>query len=265
MPAWLFVPASRPERFDKALAAGATQVIIDLEDAVAPADKPAARAALAQWLQATTARVAVRVNAADTEWFHDDLALVHHPAVAVVVCPKAEHVRTLADIAARRADVALVPLLESAAGIAHARELAAAPKVQRLAFGSIDLQVDMGLNGATEDELLPFRAELVLASRLAHIAAPLDGVTTALDDAALLAHDVARARRLGFGGKLCIHPRQVAGVRTGFAPTADELAWAQRVLQAAGNSAGAAVQVDGKMVDKPVLLRAQAIVRSAAG
>ena len=265
MAAWLFVPATRPDRFDKALAAGATQVIIDLEDAVAPADKDSARAALAQWLHSASARVAVRVNAADTAWFHDDLALVNHPAVAVVVLPKAEQMRALATIAARRADIALVPLIESALGMANARALAAAPKVQRLAFGSIDLQVDLGLRNATEDELLPFRAELVLATRLANIAAPLDGVTTAIDDADLLAQDVARARRLGFGGKLCIHPKQVAGVRAGFAPSADELAWAQRVVDAAGSSGGAAVQVDGKMVDKPVLLRAQAILRDAAG
>jgi citrate lyase subunit beta / citryl-CoA lyase len=263
MPAWLFVPATRPERFDKALAAGASQVIIDLEDAVAPADKDSARAALSAWLQTTPARVAVRVNAADTAWFHDDLALVNHPAVAVVVLPKAEQMRALATIAARRADIALVPLIESGLGLANARALAAAPKVQRLAFGSIDLQVDLGLRSATEDELLPFRAELVLASRLAHLAPPLDGVTTAIDDEALLAQDVARAHRLGFGGKLCIHPKQVAGVRAGFAPSADELAWARRVLDAAGSSGGAAVQVDGKMVDKPVLLRAQAILRDA--
>jgi citrate lyase subunit beta / citryl-CoA lyase len=265
MSAWLFVPATRPDRFDKALAAGATQVIIDLEDAVAPADKASARGALGEWLKTTAARVAVRVNAADTAWFYDDLALVHLPAVAVVVLPKAENMRALADIAARRSDIALVPLIESGAGMAHARALAAAPKVQRLAFGSIDLQVDLGLRDATEDELLPFRTELVLATRLAYLAAPLDGVTTAIDDAALLAQDVARARRLGFAGKLCIHPKQVAGVRAGFAPSPQEVAWAQRVLAAAGESSGAAVQVDGKMVDKPVLLRAQSILREAGG
>ena len=263
MSAWLFVPGHRPERFDKALAAGASHVIVDLEDAVAPADKDTARAALVRWLAGTTARVAVRVNAADTAWFADDLRALASPAVGAVMLPKAEDPQVLAAIAGQRPDVALVPLVESAAGIANARALAAMPGVQWLAFGSIDFQVDLRMRDATEDELLPFRAELVLASRLATIAAPLDGVTTAIDDAERLAADVQRARRLGFGGKLCIHPKQVAAVRAGFAPSAAERAWAERVLAAAAASAGAAVALDGKMVDRPVILRAQAILRDA--
>ena len=160
---------------------------------------------------------------------------------------------------------ALLPLVESAAGLAGLSALAAAPGVWRLAFGAIDLQVDLGLKDATEDELLPFRLQLVLASRLAGIGAPVDGVSTAIDDEARLQVDVQRARRLGFAGKLCIHPRQVAPVNAGMAPSAVELAWAQRVLDAAGAAGGAAVAVDGKMVDKPVLLRAQAVLREAAG
>jgi citrate lyase subunit beta / citryl-CoA lyase len=261
--AWLFVPGHRPERFDKALAAGADRVIVDLEDAVAPADKAAARMALARWLGATPARVAVRVNAADTDWFADDLALVDAPAVSTVVLPKAEDPKVLAQLAARRHGLALVPLLESAAGFAALRSLAAAPGVERLAFGHLDFQVDLGMRDAAEDELLPFRAEIVLASRLARIAPPLDGVTAAIDDAVRLADDVARARRLGFGGKLCIHPKQVAGVRAGFAPGEAEIAWAQRVLAAAQQAGGAAIAVDGKMVDRPVMLRAEAILRDA--
>lgn len=259
--AWLFVPGDRPERFDKALAAGADQVIVDLEDAVPPADKARARALLVAWLARTHARVAVRLNAADTGWFNDDVALLDLPAVAAVVLPKAEDPAVLAMLAARCPGLALVPLIESAAGLAAVRAIAAVPGVERLAFGHLDFQVDLGLRDAAEDELLPFRCEIVLASRLAHIAAPLDGVTTALDDAERLATDVARARRLGFGGKLCIHPRQVTGVRAGFAPAAAERAWAQRVLAAAAASGGAAVAVDGKMVDRPVILRAEALLR----
>lgn len=261
--AWLFVPGHRPERFDKALAAGADRVIVDLEDAVAPADKPAARAALSQWLASTHAQVAVRLNAADTEWFADDLALLDAAAVGAVVLPKAEQASVLAQIAARRPGLALVPLIESVAGFAALRELASAPGVERLAFGHLDFQVDLGMRDAAEDELLPFRTQIVLASRLARIAAPLDGVTAAIDDAGRLAADVARARRLGFGGKLCIHPKQVGGVRAGFAPGEADIAWARRVLEAARQAGGAAVAVDGKMVDRPVMLRAQAILRDA--
>lgn len=261
---WLFVPGNRPERFDKALAAGADRVIIDLEDAVAPADKAAARDALARWLASTTAKLAVRLNAADTAWFADDIALIDSPAVNTVVLPKAEDPRVLAQLAARRPGLALVPLIESAAGFAALREMAAVPGVERLAFGHLDFQVDLGMRGAAEDDLLPFRSEIVLASRLARIAAPLDGVTVTLDDAERLADDVARARRLGFGGKLCIHPKQVAGVRAGFAPGEAEISWARRVLAAAQQAGGAAVAVDGKMVDRPVMLRAEAILRDAA-
>lgn len=258
----LFVPGNRPERFDKALAAGASAVIIDLEDAVAPADKDAARAAVAAWLRPHHA-VVLRINSLDTPWFADDLALCGAPGVVAVMVPKAEQVDTLAAVTGAGAR-ALLPLVESAAGLAGLPALAAAPGVWRLAFGSIDLQVDLGLKDATEDELLPFRLQLVLASRLAGIGAPVDGVSTAIDDEARLQLDVQRARRLGFGGKLCIHPRQVGPVNAGMAPSEIELAWARRVLAAAGAAGGAAVAVDGKMVDKPVLLRAEALLREAA-
>lgn len=257
----LFVPGNRPERFDKALAAGASAVIIDLEDAVAPADKPAARAAVAAWLRPTH-KVILRINSIDTPWFEDDLALCSRPGVAAVMVPKAEAADTLARVSAAGAP-ALLPLVESAAGLGNLAALASAPGVWRLAFGSIDLQVDLGMKDASEDELLPFRLQLLLASRLAGIGAPLDGVSTAIDDEARLLQDAQRARRLGFGGKLCIHPRQVGPVNRAMAPAQDELDWARRVLQAAGAADGAAVAVDGKMVDKPVLLRAQALLREA--
>ncbi|HMC16030.1 MAG TPA: CoA ester lyase [Albitalea sp.] len=256
---YLFVPADRPERYAKALASGADAVIIDLEDAIAPAAKERARASLADWLaRDDAARVIVRINAADTPWFEADLALVRSPRVAAVMLPKAER----ADDLARIAHPCLLPLIESAAGIDALREIARAPQVQRLVFGSIDLQADLGMAGDGE-ELLLFRSQLVLQSRLAGLAPPVDGVCTAIDDAAALDAETQRARRLGFGAKLCIHPRQVDAVNRGFTPSADELAWARHVLDAAAASGGAAVAVDDKMVDKPVLLRAQALLQQA--
>ena len=256
-PSLLFVPGSRPDRFEKALAAGADALIIDLEDAVAPADKERAREDVSAWLAPHRA-VMVRINGADTAWFRDDLALCRRPGVAAVMLPKAERAEDVA--AVRGAGAATVlPLIESAAGMAALTAIAAAPGVQRLVFGSIDFQVDLGMRDALEDELLFFRSQLVLTSRLAGLQAPVDGVSTAIDDADQLRDDVLRARRLGFGGKLCIHPRQVASVNRHFAPSAAERAWAQRVLDAAAASGGAAIAVDGKMVDKPVILRAQAI------
>ena len=257
----LFVPGSRPERIAKALAAGADAVIVDLEDAIAPGEKDAARAALAAALDAARP-VMVRVNAADTPWFPADLELLAHPGVAAVVLPKAEHAEDVAVVHRAAGGKPVLPLIESALGFEQRLSLAHAAGAQRLIFGHIDFQADMNMR-ATEDELLPFRVALVLASRLADILPPIDGVTTALDDADLLRSDAVRARRLGFGGKLCIHPRQVAVVNQCFTPDADEVAWAQRVVAADAAAGGAAVAVDGRMVDRPVVLRARAIVAEA--
>jgi citrate lyase subunit beta/citryl-CoA lyase len=255
---WLFVPGDRPERFDKALAAGADRVIVDLEDAVAPADKAAARDAVSRWVQASRP-VALRINSAEADEFEDDLALCALPGIQAVVLPKAERLDALRRVAEAAPQAALLPLVESARGYAAREALAAAPGVERLLFGSIDFQLDLGCQ-ATEEELLPIRFGLVLASRLAGIAAPIDGVTPAIDDAQLLRQDAARARRLGFAGKLCIHPRQLAPVHEAFAPSEAELAWARRVVEAAAAADGAAVKVDGQMVDRPVLLRARALL-----
>jgi len=258
---YLFVPGNRPERFDKALAAGADAVIVDLEDAVPPAEKDAARATVAAWLSADRP-VVVRINGPDTEWFGQDLALARSPGVAAVMLPKAQRIEDIRAIVTAGSGALVLALIETAGGFANAQKIASAPGVARLVFGSIDFQLDLGIRGEDE-ELLTFRSQLVLVSRLAGIAAPVDGVSTAIDDAAQLEADAARARRFGFGAKLCIHPRQVATVNRAFSPTEEELAWARRVLDAAAKAGGAAVAVDGKMVDRPVILRAETIVREA--
>jgi citrate lyase subunit beta/citryl-CoA lyase len=259
---YLFVPGSRPERFAKAQAAGAHAVIVDLEDAVPPAEKAAARAAIAAALPLATP-VLVRINAGGTPWFDDDLALCRHAGVAGIVVPKAEDAGVVARVRAVGGErVAILPLIESALGLWNAPAIAREPGVARLLFGSIDFQLDLGL---TDDELVAYRAQLVLVARVAGLPAPVDGVTTALDDADALNRDCERARRLGFGGKLCIHPKQVALVNAAFRPTASEIAWAERVVAAEAAAQGAAVAVDGRMVDRPVLLKARAILAAAAG
>lgn len=258
----LFVPASRPERIAKALAAAADAVIVDLEDAVAPADKDAARAALAAALDPARP-VMVRVNGADTPWFPEDLELLAHPGVAAAMLPKAEDPEDVAVVAAAAAGKPVLPLVESGSGFERRLALAHAKGVQSLVFGQIDFQADLGMR-CSEEELTSFRVALVLASRLAGIAPPIDGPTTAIDDEDQLRADAQRARRLGFGGKLCIHPRQVAVVNECFTPTAYEVAWAKRVIEADAGARGAAVAVDGKMVDRPVVLRAQSILADAA-
>jgi len=265
---YLFVPASRPERIGKAIAAGADAVIVDLEDAVAPDAKATARDGLtAPWqplqAQADAAGVALllRVNGADTAYFADDLDFCAMQHVQAIVLPKADAV-SLAALRKTLPDIPCHALLESAAGFADLHEVARAPGVTRLLFGSIDLMFDLDV----ADDDLPlhaFRSALVMHSRAAGLPAPVDGVCTAIGDAQALAADTARGRRFGFGAKLVIHPNQIEGVHAGLAPSAEELAWATRVVEQAAASNGAAIAVDGKMVDRPVLDRAQRIVAAA--
>jgi citrate lyase subunit beta/citryl-CoA lyase len=137
------------------------------------------------------------------------------------------------------------------------------PRVQRLVFGSIDFSLDLNIQESHET-LLYARSQLVLASRVAGIAAPVDGVTASFDDPARVHADTLRARALGFGGKLCIHPKQIAPVHEAYAPTLEELAWAERVVAAADAAQGGAVALDGRMVDRPVILIAQQMLEEAA-
>ncbi|MAF03640.1 MULTISPECIES: CoA ester lyase [unclassified Herbaspirillum] len=264
---YLFVPANRPERYAKALESGADAVIVDLEDAVALPQKEEARATLARWLRGNgpQLRLWVRINAADTVWHGDDLLTFSALSMAGIVLPKAEEAKTLSSIARRLGPGrGLIALIESAAGLAAMREIAAVPGVQRLAFGSIDAQVDLGMQcGPEEEELMHFRMEMVMVSRLAGIAPPIDGVTTDFNDDAFLARMVQRARRMGFGAKLCIHPKQVAGVRRGFMPGEQELAWAEEVMAAVRASDGGAISLKGKMIDKPVILQAEKFLHQA--
>ena len=155
----------------------------------------------------------------------------------------------------------VLPLVESARGYANLAELCAAPGVQRLVFGSIDFQLDLGISGERE-ELLFFRSGMVLASTLAQLQPPVDGVTVDIENIDRVRDDALYAKRLGFGGKLCIHPKQISTVNQCFSPSAEDIAWANRVVEAAGTANGGAVQVDGKMIDRPVLVRARTILDS---
>jgi citrate lyase subunit beta/citryl-CoA lyase len=261
---YLFVPGDRPERFAKALASEADAVVVDLEDAVAPAAKAAARASVLGWLtdEPERARVAVRINDEAAEGFEHDLKMLAASGAAAVMLPKAERPETIARLRATCPAIAVLPLVETARGMLNAQALAAAPGVTRLVFGTIDYALDLDL-GADPAALDAGHAHLALVSRAAGIAAPVAGVTTAIDHEATLLADLARARGHGFGAKLCIHPKQVAPIHAALAPTAAELAWAQRVLQAA-DSAHGAVQLDGRMIDKPVIERARRILGRAA-
>jgi citrate lyase subunit beta / citryl-CoA lyase len=256
---YLFVLGNRPDRFEKARSAGADAVILDLEDVVPSEKKTETCEAVSAWLSPERPAY-VRVNGTATPWFWDDLEAVARPGLAGVVLPKAEDPDEISEVTSRLPEEASVlPLLETAAGVWDARALAEAHRVERLAFGSIDFRLDAGIDGEAE-ELLYARSRLILASRVAGILPPLDGVTAALDDPDRLAEDVDHARRLGFGGKLCIHPEQIEAVNRGFVPSEAEALWARRVLEAAGAAAMEAVRFEGEMIDRPVIERARGIL-----
>ncbi|EJN07269.1 citrate lyase beta subunit [Bradyrhizobium sp. YR681] len=258
---FLFVPANRPERFDKAVASGAHQIILDLEDAVAPADKGTARGAIAQWAGRNGA--IVRVNGADSPFFAADMDMVRRAGVTKLMLPKAEPGSLNRLVGLLDQSCRIIALIETVRGYAELRSIGNSGLVSQLAFGNLDFGIDAGVT-ETAQELDPVRLQIVLESRLAGLAAPVDGVTTNWTDPAAFGAAVGRARALGFGAKLCIHPAQVKLVNDAFLPTADELKWARRVMEVAESAGGAAVALDGKMIDAPVIRRAELILASEA-
>jgi citrate lyase subunit beta/citryl-CoA lyase len=250
----LFVPGDRPGRFAKAMAAGADGIILDLEDAVAAAHKDEARSCVAQWLTGRTA--VVRINAVDTPWFADDLEMMRGSGCTVML-PKAsvDGVDSVGAVLGEQTRV--IALVETAAGVMAARAISSAPQVVRLAFGSIDLSTELGVRADDREALLHARSTVVLASIAEGLAPPLDGVTTDLTSGESAGVDAAYAARLGFTGKMCIHPVQVDPVNSAFEPEPAQLEWARTVLASA---AGGATKVDGHMVDAPVLARAQRLL-----
>ena len=261
----LFLPADRMDRLEKAFASGADAVILDLEDGVAPAARTGARSAIRLACEPGAAAqpraipIWLRINAVGSDDHASDLRLLSLAGLRGVVLPKAETVQDLHAVrSAIGPDRVLIALVETARGLAAARDLACA--CDQLAFGSIDYAADLGL-AHDRLALLSARSELVLAARLARQHAPLDGVSVAINDAALVEDDARHGAMMGFGGKFIIHPAQIAPAKRGFAPTATELAWAHRILGM--SESPQAVAVAGEMVDAPVLARARAIVALA--
>lgn len=257
---YLFVPATRCERIAKAVAAGAQAVIVDLEDAVDPLHKEAAREQLRQHLQTagTGLRPWLRINARGTAWHADDLALAGQCAsqLAGLMLPKTESAQDLAAVQAHTT-LPLIALVESACGIVQLADICRHPGLHRLAFGAADLSRDLGCEDSW-DTLSHARQAMVLHAAAAALPAPIDGVSLVLDQAEPVRADAARAARTGFGAKLCIHPAQVRPVHEGFAPSEAQLQWARTVLAAASNSG--AQRVAGQMIDRPVIERARQLI-----
>jgi citrate lyase subunit beta/citryl-CoA lyase len=269
---YLFVPGNRPDRFGKALASGADAVVLDLEDAVAADAKDAARDAVRAWAADSTpadrVRVVVRTNDLGSPHAAADLTAVAEAGITAIMLPKTESADDVATVRSAAPDVVVLALVESARGVAAAEEIAAAPGVVRLVFGTLDYALDLDLEidpefGGASDGLSYAAARLAVASRCAGIATPVGGVTPQLGDEARLLADLAWSRRHGLGAKLCIHPAQVAAIHAALAPTTQAVERARRVLEADAGSPGAA-QLDGRMIDRPVVLAARRTLARAA-
>jgi citrate lyase beta subunit len=278
-PAWLFAPANAARKEQGALASDADVVVLDLEDAVPPAKKAEARAALAS-LAVLPRRGAllVRVNAAGTPLCLRDLEAAVQAGVDGVMLPKAE---TAAEVDAvcwsltqfeaelgRTAAIELVPLIETARGVCNLGRIPWGPRVRQVAFGSVDYALDLGLVGAAGQEAVTHaQFAIVCASRGAGLLPPIDGVTMEARDAAITGRDAVRARALDFGGKLAIHPVQVAPIQLAFRSEDDEIVWANEVVAAFGTaeaSGSGAVLVRNRLVDRPVLMQARRVLERAA-
>jgi citrate lyase subunit beta/citryl-CoA lyase len=258
----LFVPASRPDRFEKAAHSGADAIIIDLEDAVAPNSKDAAREnlRLAKSLQAP---VFVRCNGEGTPWHNEDLSAIAELGLKRICAPKVESAHFINVLARRLGDgVQVLAQIETARGVEQAGVIAAHSLVSQLAFGPADFFLDLSVapsDGLTQHVL----CRLAIASRAAGKAPPLDGPSFAVNDRGALELECAQALACGAGGKLCIHPSQTAVVLEQFTPSAAAFAWAERVV--AADLDGAAQMVEGQMIDAPVVARARAILQRRRG
>jgi citrate lyase subunit beta/citryl-CoA lyase len=265
---YLFVPGNRPERFAKALASPADAVVLDLEDAVAVDDKSSARESVGAQLAGMSTdarrRVVVRINDSASGWFSMDLRTLLQSGGAQVMLPKAESPTEIAALRAALPDADVLALIETARGVATVDEIAAASGVSRLVFGTLDFALDLDLETSSGDEGLAYAAgRIAIASRAAGLAPPVAGVTPQLDDEAALLADLAKARRFGFGAKLCIHPKQIDPIHRALQPSAAAVDWATRVLRAEAASPGAA-KLDGRMVDRPVVAQAERILMRSA-
>ena len=264
---YLFVPGNRPERFAKALGSGADRVVLDLEDAVALPTKAEARDAIARWSaqasDADRARIVVRINDILADCFGDDLRLLREARIACVLLPKADSAAQVQAVRTAVPDAQVLPLIESASGVANVADVAGAAGVARLVFGTLDYALDLDLDiGDGPDGLVHAASMISLAARVAGLVTPVAGVTPQIDDEQRLLADLSWSRRHGFGAKLCIHPRQVAPIHAALAPSAQAIDWARRVLAAEAASPGVA-RLDGRMIDRPVVLQAQRTLRRA--
>ena len=276
----LFAPGVDRRKIDKAFSLSADAVILDLEDAVAPSEKGRARQVVQEVIQSPgLPPTYVRINGVETRHGLQDLQVVVRAGLAGIMLAKAETAEDVRKVSwltglleeergLVRGSMELVPFIESARGIENAGAIASAcPRVKRLAFGGNDYTADIWTNYSGDGtELFYARAKLVNASRAAGIEPPLDTVCPFIKDTDTLREDAKRARKMGFQGKMVIHPAQLQPVLDVFSPTPDEVAAAQKIVAAYEEAKAAdtgVIQLEGQMVEAPIVARAKQILSTA--
>jgi citrate lyase subunit beta/citryl-CoA lyase len=258
----LFAPGSDARKLEKAFGSAADGVVCDLEDAVAPQDKERGREVSASALAAASGPARfVRINAADTAWFADDLAWAGTLEVDGIVLPKAspEAIDALGS-----EGPAVIAIVETAMGLRQAFEIASQPRVHALILGSVDLGAEVGLETRSDgQEILYARSKVTFDSTAAGLRGPIDVVHLDFEDTAGLEEQCRLARALGFRGKACIHPAQLETINRVFAPSEGEIEWARRVIEAFESQSEGVLAFNGTMVDKPVVERARRVLREA--
>src|SRR5690625_4495053 len=261
----LFTPANRIDRVEKALAGPAEVVIVDLEDAVAENDKDTARQQLRDFLftldDDARSRLAVRINAPETSSGKQDIEMLGDVGKlpAAIMVPKSEATGTFDHLPEFFASVVVLALVETPTAVRDVHAIAALEQIDRLAIGAVDLSSALGCL-VPSAPIETARAAVVLASAAAGLPAPLDSPTTEISNDDVVQTAAQASARDGFGGMLCIHPKQLDHVTAAFTPSDEVVNWAERVV-AAGDGAGT---IDGQMIDRPVLLRAERILQDAA-
>jgi len=275
----LFAPGNHARRMEKALSLAAEGVILDLEDAVAVSEKAATRPVVAgAFDKPRSGKLYVRVNALGTEWCYGDITAVVRAGLDGIVLPKVEHAHEL-----RTADwligalererglpvgaIDLIPIIETALGVSNLSGICqSGTRTKRLAFGAGDFTLDMGMVWSqSETELLPYRSACVLESRAAGLEPPLDTVWADLRDLEGFIASARHAAALGFQGKLCIHPDQIAKANAAFSPDEATVAKARRIVEAFDKAEAegmASIQLDGQFIDYPIVQRARRVLEA---
>lgn len=265
---YLFVPADRPDRVEKALASEADAVIVDLEDAVASERKPEARKTVAHLPEASPKPIFIRCHTVNSEAFVEDLPCLKAAASAVtaIMPAKCESARDIETLTGALPGMRILPLIETVAGVAAMSEIAQFDFVERVAFGSVDLANDLGVDWSqTGEERHYAMGRIVFESRLHGLAPPVDAVFLALDNPSAFEADIRLGKQIGFFGKMIIHPSQIDPVHQVYRVTKEEEAWARKVVAAYENSDGlGAVRVEGQLVDRPVYERALRILKESS-